>query len=717
MNQSIHMRLLLGAALISAGGAASAVFAADASDELETIIVTAQKRAENVQDVPISMTVLSADKLNSLQLTTIQDIQSFVPNLLVQSATVPNQYFIRGFGSQAANDAFEQSVSVYVDGIYGGRNRQFMLPFFDVDQVEVLRGPQGALFGKNTPAGAINITNAKPTDAFEAAGTLAYNSRNGDDIFAFVSGPMSDTVNGRIAVHTADLRGWVHNIGTQTYDPDNSTRQIRPSVEFKPAEGIDIIARVDYTQDYNTGNNLIQTSTKANTVTTIKNEPTPFGIPEVDRTTATNGSINARFAVGTATLESITGYSQYSNLYNLGALAGAPEAFVVGFVSNFNQASQEIRLLSATNQTVEYVVGAYYDSSSFHTNNASTYNFGGGFAGQVETFYAQHGDTWSTFGQATWHILDNLRLAGSLRYTHDSKDANFKEVTNFGIPLATASPLTGSLSEGHTDPSVTLQYDVAPAVMLYATYGQGSKGGGFVSNTRTVVAADFQYAPEKSKSYEVGVKSTMLDKRLLVNVDLYNTKFDNLQVTTFDPALLTYITGNAASATSKGAEWQVDWVISEHWRFDTAGAYLNAKYDNFPGAQCLSTTPAAECSPAGTTNLGGTTLLGASKWTGYVGLNFNQALTNDWKLNAALIASYRSEYTISADQNPIYGVQPGFTKYDGNIELIRGKWSLAFIGRNLSNKLTKSFAYDFSGQGVADVDESRQYIIQARFKY
>jgi iron complex outermembrane receptor protein len=716
MNQSIHMRLLLGAALISASGIAN-VFAADASDTLETIIVTAQKRAENVQDVPISMSVLSADKLTSLQLTTIQDIQDFVPNLLVQSATVPNQYFIRGFGSQAANDAFEQSVSVYVDNIYGGRNRQFMLPFFDVERVEVLRGPQGALLGKNTAAGAINITNAKPTDTFDAFGSLAYNFRNGDDILGYVSGPLSDGVNGRIAVHAADLLGWVHNTGTQTYDPDNSTRQIRPSVEFKPAEGIDILAKVDYTQDYNTGNNLIQTSTKANTVTTIKNEPTPFGIPEVDRTVSTNGSVNASFALGALTLESITGYSQYSNTYNLGALAGAPEKFVVGFISNFDQYSQELRLLSPTNQTVEYIAGLYYDNITFHTKNASTYNFGGGFAGQVQTIYGQHGDTWSGFGQATWHILDNLRLAGSLRYTHDSKDANFREQTNFGIPIATAPQLNGSLSESHTDPSVVLQYDVAPSVMLYASYGQGSKGGGFVSNTRTVVAADFQYAPEKSKSYEVGMKSTWLDKRLLVNVDLYDTKFENLQVTTFDPALLTYITGNAASATSKGAEWQIDWVLSENWRLSTAGAYLNAKYDNFPGAQCIATTPPAQCSPAGTTNLAGTTLLGASKWTGYVGLYFNQALTNAWKLNAALLASYRSEYTISADQNPIYGVQPGYAKYDANIDLTRERWTLAFIARNFTNRLTKSFAYNFAGQGVADVDESRQYIIQARYKY
>jgi iron complex outermembrane recepter protein len=718
MNQSIHLRLLLGAALIGASGVANLVFAADANEpELETIIVTAQKRAENVQDVPISMTVLGADKLASLQLNTIQEMQNYVPNLLVQSATVPNQYFIRGFGSQAANDAFEQSVSVYVDGVYGGRNRQFMLPFFDVDQVEVLRGPQGALLGKNTAAGAINITNAKPTDTFDAAGTLAYNFQNGVDIFGYVSGPMSDTINGRMAVHAGDLEGWVHNIGTQTYDPNNSTRQIRPSIEFKPQDGIDIIAKVDYSQDYNTGNNLIQTSTTSNTVTTIKNEPTPFGIPEVDRTVATNASVNGRFALGAATLESITGYSQYSNTYNLGALAGAPEAFVVGFISDFNQYSQELRLLSPTNQTLEYIAGVYYDNGTFHTKNASTYNFGGGFAGQVQTIYGQHGDTWSAFAQATWHILDNLRAVGSLRYTHDSKDAHFEEVTNYGIPLATAMPLSGSESESHTDPSVTIQYDVATDVMLYATYGQGSKGGGFVSNTRTVVVTDFQYAPEKSKSYEVGVKSKVLDRRLLLNLSIYDTKFQDLQVTTFDPTLLTYITGNAASATSKGAEWEADWLISENWRLSTAGAYLDAKYDNFPGAQCLSTTPPSQCSAAGTTNLAGTTLLGASKWTGHVELNFNRALMNDWKLTASAIASYRSEYTISADQNPIYGVQPGFAKYDATIGFIKGHWTLSVIGKNLSDKLTKSFAYNFTGVGVADVDETRQYIVQARWKF
>jgi iron complex outermembrane recepter protein len=719
MNQSILKRLLLSTAFISTASVGNAAIAAgDEQTALEEVIVVAQKRPENLQDVPISMTVLSVQKLDSLDVNTIQDLQNYVPNLLVQSATVPNQYFIRGFGSQAANDAFEQSVSVYVDGIYGGRNRQFMVPFFDVDQVEVLRGPQGALLGKNTAAGAVVISNAKPTDTFEAGEILTYNaSRNGEDFFGFVSGPLTDTISGRLAARYDNMPGWIHNVGTGTYDPDNTTKQVRPTLEFKPTDGVDIIARFDYSQDYNTGNNLVQTSTTSNTITTIKNEPVPFGIPEVDRTNAQNASIIGRFAVGPDTLETISGYSAYSNTYNLGALAGAPEAFVVGFISNFSQYSQEIRLLSPTNQTIEYIVGAYFDTSTFNTKNASTYDFGGGFAGAVQTLYSQNAKTWSGFAQVTWHVVDSLRVLGSVRYTHEPKDANFAEITLYGVPIATADPLSGSESENHTDPSGTIQYDLTPDVMLYASWGQGSTGGGFVSNTRTVTASDFQYAPETSKSYEVGMKSTWLERRLLVDIDLYQTKFTNLQVTTFDPTLLTYITGNAASATSKGVEWSSAFIISPNWKVSTEGAYLDATYDNFPGAQCLVSTPPADCSAAGTTNLAGTTLLGASKWTGNVEVDFNHRLTADWNFTAAAIAAYRSSYFISADQSPIYGFQGGATKYDGNIAVTKGAWTFSVIGKNISNKLTKSFAYDFAGQGVADIDPTRAFILQARARF
>jgi len=692
--------------------------AEQSSAALETVIVTAQKRKQDVQTVPISMEVLGQQQLATYNITDIQSMQAYVPNLLVQSATAPQQYFIRGFGSQAANDAFEQSVSVYVDGIYGGRNRQFMSPFFDADQVEVLRGPQGALLGKNTAAGAIMITTANPTDTFQAASDLTYSfSRPGENFFGYVSGPLSDGINSRVALHLEDMQGWIDNTGTGNHDPSNHTMQVRPSIEFKPADGVDVIAKLDYNEIYLDGNSLVRTSTTGYTVTTVKDEPPPFGIPEVDRTTATNGSVTARFQLPAGTLESITGYSGYDNTYQLGALAGAPEVFNVGFVSDFSQASEELRFLSPTNQPLEYIVGLYYDGSSFHTENTSTYNFGYGFAGQVRTVYGQHANTASAFGAATWHVTDSFRVLGSLRYTYENKDAGFEELTDYGVPIATAPSLTGAESENHVDPSITLQYDIAPDVMVYALFGQGSKGGGFVSSTRTVVASDFEYKPEKSKSYEAGIKSTFFDKRALLDVALYDTKFTDLQVTTFDPKLITYITGNAAAATSKGVEFSLAGVLSSQFKITTSGAYLNAVYDNFPGAQCLATTPAAECSPEGTTNLAGTTVLGASRWTGNVALDFTQPLNNSWLLTATVDANYRSGYFISANESPLYGYQPGFVKYDGNISLVKNGWTVSLLGKNLGNKLTKNFSYDFAGTGVAAIDPTRDILLEVRYKY
>jgi iron complex outermembrane recepter protein len=344
-------------------------------------------------------------------------------------------------------------------------------------------------------------------------------------------------------------------------------------------------------------------------------------------------------------------------------------------------------------------------------NNTNTYNFGGGDAGDEETFFRQYASTDSVFGQATWNILDSLRLVGSLRETWERKNANFYEAQYYGIPLGTAPALGQSQSEHHTDPTATLQYDVLPDVMVYATYAQGSKAGGFVSNTQSVTAKDFAFRPEQSKNYEIGEKATFLDHRVLLNVSYYYEKFKDLQVTTFDPTTVSFITGNAASATSKGVESSLEWVILRSLKLMGSGAYLDAKYNNFPGAECLSTTPAAQCIN-GTTNLAGTTIIGSSTWTGNLGLEFNHEVANGWKFSSIATATFRSGYFISSDQSPIYGYQPGFYKYDGNIEFSKGNWSITLLGQNLSNKVTKSFSYDLAGVAVANIDETRSFVLR-----
>jgi iron complex outermembrane recepter protein len=335
MKQSTLTRVLF-SAILMAVGARSATLAADAdanSDAaLETIIVTAQKRAEDVQKVPISIVAFTAQSLEEHNLTDIRSLQNYVPNLLVEEGGQYQQYFIRGFGSVSANGAFDQSVSMYVDGVYGGRSLQFMAPFFDVSQVEVLRGPQGALLGKNTAAGAINVTTANPTDVFEGGATISYNfNRNGEDVFAYVSGPIVNDLTGRIAVHEESSDGWIHNVGTGTDDPGKEVRETRLSLAYNPAEGIDILGKFHYSSVDKTGADTVQTSITTDTITTTKDAPPIFGMPENFLITSRDASVNGRMALGPLTLESITGYSAYDNNFTLNDTAGVPAVFLERF--------------------------------------------------------------------------------------------------------------------------------------------------------------------------------------------------------------------------------------------------------------------------------------------------------------------------------------------------------------------------------------------------
>jgi len=179
------------------------VFAQEST--IETVTVTAQKREQNVQDVPVSMTVLGGQQIANLQTRDLKALQNYIPNLYVARTGVNDVVYIRGFGSGVNNIAFDMDVSIYQDGVYGGRSAQFTAPFFDVDRIEVLRGPQGALFGKNTAAGAISIVTAGPTDTFEAKGTVSYDFiQKGPELNGYIAGPISDTLGARLAVTPID---------------------------------------------------------------------------------------------------------------------------------------------------------------------------------------------------------------------------------------------------------------------------------------------------------------------------------------------------------------------------------------------------------------------------------------------------------------------------------------------------------------------------------
>lgn len=691
---------------------------------VETVVVTAQKRAQDVQDVPISIEVMGGERLDKLQINDFEALRDYIPNLQVQPSPGNYGIYIRGFGSGPQNNGFDQSVSLYVDGIYGGRIRQFMAPLFDIERIEVLRGPQGALFGKNTAAGAINIITAGPTDEPHAELSGNYNvSRNGGEIAGFVSGPLTDEFAGRLAVKYTDLGGFIRNTATGTNDPSQQNVSARASLRYELSDQFDVTAKVSFDNFSTVGKTGMQLSPANPVLSEVKASASPFGIRERDDQTSYNVSVTANLALGDHTLTSVTGFSTFRSRVNAGGASGAPENWLGTFRDRFEQWSQEVRLLSPQGGRFEYIVGAYVDTSDYGHYSASRYNlFGGSLAGQTHIDFDQDASSWSVFGQGMWRVTEDLRLQASLRYTHNGKDGSFRQFLDFGIPIATPRAFAASIKDETVDPSVTVQYDIMPRIMLYATYGQGSKAGGFVTDTRTITASQFTFGPENSRNYEVGLKSTSFGGRLLFNLTAYQTQFDDLQVAQWDSGASAFIIRNAASATSRGLESTAQLVVTDNLTLSASAAYLEAVYDDFPGGTCLSTGPVpppASCRQ----NLAGTVLPGASRWSGNLSAEYVQPLANDMKISALGVVTYRSRYFTATDESPTYGVQNGRAKLDARIELARqdDRWALALIGKNLTNELTQSFSYlwTLSNPPVAVqfLDETRTVSLEARVRF
>lgn len=706
-----------------------------AAGGIETVVVTAQKREQSVQEVPISMSVISGEQISKFHYTDLKSMVNQVPNLYVERLNAADVIYIRGFGSAPANFAFDQSVSLYQDGIYAGRAKQFEAPFFDIERMEVLRGPQGALFGKNTPAGAISIVTAGPTKEFEGGATATYNyDLNGIDLNGYVSGPISDKLSARLALKFLDSDGYVKNETTGNNDPRHKQRLARLTLKYEPTSDLDFTAKLEHAESRTDGLNMVLASLTVPGLVTEDRfaDGNPFGHPEAENVSTSNASVTGNYRFGDMTLTSVTGFSTFganrANSYS----RDVPAVYLNRILERFKQFSQEVRLLSPEHKTFEYIVGGYFDWSNYDLVYPKNYNLPSGAAGMIHSNFNQKAQTYSVFGQGTYNIADDLRLIGSVRYTLTEKTGFFQTLSDYGTILGALTTASGNISEGIVDPSVTAQYDVIPGTMLYATYGRGSKSGGFVSNTVGTTNATFVFRPERSTNYEVGVKSTLAEDTLIVDLSLYDTKFKDLQTSVYDATLVPpgFVTKNAAAASSRGVEAAVTWLPINTLKLTWSGAYQDAKYDDFPGANCLARETPAQCSPSAPAsapnsivnhNLAGAPLTFASKWTGNAQAEHTMLLDNDLMLISTFQVSYRSKYYNSDDQSLIYGVQPSFAKYDVRLQLgdVGERWSLALIGKNLSNERTYSFAFAWPGSlshfptAHKVLDETRTFAFEA----
>ncbi len=702
---------------------------AQGRDSIETVTVTAEKRAENAQDVPISMQVVSGEQLDAFHQDSLRSLQNALPNVYVEISPGNDSIFIRGFGSAATNFAFDPSVSLYVDGVYAGRGPQFMAPFFDVDRIEVLRGPQGALFGKNTAAGVLSVVTAAPANVFAASGTVSYNfDLKGTEDFGYVTGPLSDDLSARLALKIVSEDGWIRNIATGTHDPRNADELARLSLKYDPISDLDVVAKIEYSHAQTDGDNSVTApQTNPSSWSHTRDANSPFGHPEENTIDSFNASVTANLNLGEGTLTSISGYSSFTADRFENAGADDPALYFPAFLEKFHQVSQEVRYLSPAGQQFEYVLGAYYDNATYDLTNLQEYVFGGG--GRERTAFRQIATSYSIYAQGLYRFSDSFRALGSLRFSGADKTGSAVQTVDFGFALAPPYTVHGKTSETEFDPSATLQYDVMPGVMLYATYGRGSKSGGFVSNSLFVTDADFAFRPERSTNYEAGVKSVFDQNRIVVDLSLYDTRFKDLQVSTYNAALATFITGNAASASSRGAEFQVEWLPVDNLDFRLVGAYTDAKYDNFPGANCLAIETLAQCDPGNpasiaANNIAGTPLPFTSKWSGDIQGHLTEPVGSDLRVDLTADVALRSRFFNAADLSPVYGVQPSFAELNARLELGNAdrNWDVALVGTNLTNQRVINLAskWPFSPKGpdaFGEMEPTREVSVEASYRF
>ncbi len=684
----------------AAQAAPAAAAGADSEKRLDTVIVSSTKREESIQDVSISMQVVQGEGLRDDAVSDLKQLSTLVPGItFYQSPTIP-ALSMRGFASPSSNPASDQTVALYTDGIFAGRARQFQTPFFDVERIEVLRGPQGALLGKNTSTGAISIVTSEPSREFDAEwrGTLLLD-RVGVDSNGFVTGPIADKLSGRLAYsYIKTTEGWLDNLATGKGDPRTDLKQARASLLWEPTGNFEMIAKFELSDLHEHGRPAARfdgTVPLEDVIGFERNAEGVFG--EEDGTTLQNKQFSntATWRIGDYSLVSITGYAAYDAGNVGGGGANTPEVFGTTLFEDFAQYSQELRLLSPADARLSWIIGAYADTSDYQATYFPRYNVLGIFNGLGQTDFDQDATSYSAYATGTYNVTDDLRVIGGVRWTEIEKKADFSLVQVFGLPLGYSAPLylDGEISDTSVDPSLTVEYDVADTVMVYGGFSRGSKGGAFQGANRQTTADTFALEPEESEGFEIGLKSTVGDW-LALNIAAYQLTITNLQTGQYvgnPPALINV---NAGEARTRGVEWSAYAYLGDSFTADFIGSYIDGTYLDYPGAPCTFQQQQAGC-VNGSVNAKGRGF-NVAPWQASLGVTYETPFTDATTFKLAPRIEYRSRQIVDAGfRNPNFGFQDAYAKVDFRMALEDndGAWEVAILGKNIFDKATTNAAF------------------------
>ena len=714
LTTALFLGVASGALAQTLTGSSAAPPPAGASSVAE-VVVTAEKRSTSLQRTPIAMTALTGKTLATEQVRTLSDIVSLVPSFEMGESDGYQQITIRGIGVTDFQPGSDGTASVNVDEVNVSRPIAQATSLFDVSQLEVLRGPQGTLYGRNASAGSVNISTTMPTDTYSGYGKVIVGNYNDIDVEGAVGGPvLGDKLLVRIAGFSESRGGYGQNITTGNPVDDRVASGVRGTLVFKPTSDVKATVIVEhYTEnDHDASLHLFGE-------TGLSGLPGALGLPPQYvlfgghaasnpwdvatgsdpkfrlTTTAVTGILERNS--GPFTVKSITGYRDQSSYTFTPLDGGSTNNFIFVAGEPANQISEELQ--------------AHYDTSRFH-GTAGLYYFDEHddyspatviASGELLNFFfpmtparnptelfrfAEIGGLFETrseavFAQGTYDVGAGVSLTAGIRYSDEHKTLLQRYATAFDEPYAGSNPPPGieqpALNFTSTTPKFGIQYQVDPRTMLYASYSQGFKAGGFDPGSYPASI----FLPEHITDYEGGIKSTWLDGRLRTNVDAFYYDYTNLQVQQI--VGLAIVTDNAATAAVYGLEAEFSARPTEALSFDGSFSWLHARYGTYFGAD-----PALPFATSNS-NYSGKALDNAP--------DFTLTLAGQYKWNVpegVLVlraeGNYSSKFYFAPDNFAVLS-QSAFAKGNAFLTYTNDKgWYVSAFVRNIANTFTKTSA-------------------------
>jgi len=737
---------------VRAPSAASAVAAtpADAVSDagpntLEPIVVTARLRQEDAQAVPISLSVVNSLAIEQTFSNNIAQVALLVPSVNYTSPNPRNTALtIRGLGSSVvaiaqSNDGLDPGVGFYVDQVYHGRPATAAFDFVDLDRIEVLRGPQGTLFGKNTTAGAINITSKAPTWQPEHAAEMSGGNDGYYQAKAYVSGPLrSDTLAGRVSAVITGRHGVLDNVTTGGENNDVHNDAARGQLLYAPSSAF----RLRLTADYSKFDSNCCTQVYFGVGTTLKPAPRQYpalavGVgyapPSLDpydrladidaalRVATNEGGVAAiaDWDLGLVTLTSVSAWRWWNwDAANDRDYTRLSIQTLQHIPSRQDQYSQELRIGSNGSHAVDYTAGLYWYGQTLTGEPITVYgplatywllgsaplypaNLLDGYGTDGHTRF--HSDSYAAFGEATWHVTDRLAATGGLRYTQEEKNGRYDSTvsgglatTNLQLIRAQLSILrpqsyTASVADGSPSGRVSLAYTWTDGIMTYASYARGEKSGG-INMSGLPLDANNQPAlrtavvkPEHDTTVELGLKALLFDRRVSLNADVYNTRVRDYQANVVDtaPGALRGYLANIEAVEAKGVEVDAAFRSAAHFTGYASAAWTDGKYLSYQDGPCPlesigSTTTVCDLSGR---PLPGTPHSAYSMGGEYVGPTRVWSQSGEWYLRADFTS--RSDiYGDASDSR--YTLIRGYSVVNASFGVrVASRWNAALWARNL----------------------------------